>query len=62
MTDRTDNATGEELEVAFTEQQLVLLGRVLEEGSLGNSMEEVCLRIFREYSGQLFGSGGRTGS
>ena len=43
------------LEVAFTQQQLVLLQQVLEEGTYGNSIEEVVRTIFRQYSEQLFG-------
>ena len=43
------------LEVAFTEQQLVLLQQVLEDGKHGSSIEEVVRTIFRQYSEQLFG-------
>lgn len=41
--------------VPFTEQQLVLLQRVLEEGTFGKTIEEVCHGIFRQYTEQLFG-------
>jgi hypothetical protein len=43
------------LEVAFTQQQLVLLQQVLEEGRHGSTIEEVVRTIFRQYSEQLFG-------
>jgi hypothetical protein len=43
------------LEVAFTQQQLVLLQQLLDEGRHGNTMEEVVRTIFRQYSEQLFG-------
>jgi hypothetical protein len=43
------------LKVPFTEQQLTLLHKLLEEGSFGATMEEVCLNVFREYTRVLFG-------
>ena len=45
----------DKLKVPFTEQQLVLLRRLLEEGKLGGTLEEVCLKVFREYARVLFG-------
>lgn len=42
------------LAVPFTEQQLTLLRKVVEENRYGTSMEEVCLNIYREYTRQLF--------
>ena len=44
--------------VQFTEQQLVLLHKVLEEGTFGKTMEEVCHGIFRQFTEQLFGKDG----
>jgi hypothetical protein len=46
------------LKVPFTEQQLVLLQKVLEEGTFGNTIEEVCHSILRQYTDQLFGKDG----
>jgi hypothetical protein len=43
------------LKVPFTEQQLVLLRRLIEEGKFGSTLEEVCLSVFREYARVLFG-------
>lgn len=45
----------DKLKVPFTEQQLVLLEKVVEEARFGNTLEEVCLNIFREYTRVLFG-------
>lgn len=61
MTDRKDGSTNRELEVPFTEQQLILLDRLRDEGRFGGSMEEICLNVFREYAEQLFGGDGRRG-
>ncbi|MCE2689114.1 MAG: hypothetical protein LW862_04615 [Rubrivivax sp.] len=44
--------------VPFTEQQLVLLQKVVEEGTFGNTIEEVCHSILRQYTEQLFGKDG----
>jgi hypothetical protein len=44
--------------VPFTAQQLVLLQKVVDEGTLGHTHEEVCLGIFRAYTQQLFGTDG----
>jgi hypothetical protein len=46
----------EPLEVAFTEQQLVLLQQVVDAGTHGRTIEEVVRNIFRQHSEQLFGT------
>jgi hypothetical protein len=46
----------EPLEVAFTEQQLILLQQVVDAGTHGQTIEEVVRTIFRQYSEQLFGT------
>ena len=45
---------GAQLEVPFTEQQLILLRKVVDEGRYGKTIEEVCLNVYREYARQLF--------
>ncbi|HEX7054531.1 MAG TPA: hypothetical protein VF211_11425 [Burkholderiales bacterium] len=45
----------QKLKVRFTEQQLVLLNKLLAEGTFGKTLEEVCLNVYREYTRVLFG-------
>ena len=45
----------EKLKVRFTEQQLVLLRKLLAESTFGKTMEEVLLNVYREYTRVLFG-------
>ncbi len=46
------------LKVPFTAQQLVLLEKVVAEGTHGPTVEAVCLALYREYTLQLFGKDG----
>jgi hypothetical protein len=48
------------LKVPFTEQQLVLLRLLVDDGRYGATVEEVCLTIFRDYASQLFGGRGQS--
>jgi hypothetical protein len=41
--------------VRLTEQQLVLLEPLREEGTFGNTMEEVMINVFREYARTVLG-------
>jgi len=43
--------------VKFTEQQLVLINKVVAEGRMGTSREDVILAMFREYVRQTLGEG-----
>lgn len=47
---------GLSLKVPFTEQQLTLLRKVVEEGRFGGTLEEVCLNVYRESARVLFGT------
>lgn len=44
--------------VTFTEQQMMLLEKLKEQGDMGESYEEILPRVFREYMAQTFGVGG----
>jgi hypothetical protein len=48
------------LKVPFTEQQLVLLRQLIEDGRYGSTIEQVCMTIYRDYTAQLFGGDGRS--
>ena len=42
--------------VKFTEQQLVLIDKVVAEGNMGSTREDVILAMFRDYVRQTLGS------
>jgi uncharacterized protein with PIN domain len=46
------------VEVKFTEQQMMLLEKLKQEGTFGKTYEEIIPRVFREYVKQTFGVGG----
>jgi hypothetical protein len=54
MLEKDNGSRTSRLAVPFTEQQLTLLRKVVEEGSHGASIEDACLSIYREYTRQLF--------
>ena len=41
--------------VRFTEQQVVLLEQLLEEGTHGSTLEELAVNLLRDYSRQTLG-------
>jgi hypothetical protein len=45
--------------VKFTEQQLVLIDKVVAEGRMGRTREEVILAMFRDYVRQTLGGEAR---
>lgn len=44
-----------EVKVKFTEQQLVLLRPLLEEGIYGRTLEELAVTLLRDYARQMLG-------
>jgi hypothetical protein len=44
--------------VKFTQQQMMLLEKLKQEGTFGKSYEEIIPAVFREYVKQTFGVGG----
>jgi hypothetical protein len=56
---QSNPTAGIPLKVPFTEQQLVLLRQLVDDGRYGATVEQVCMTIFRDYTAQLFGGRGR---
>ena len=46
------------VKVTFTEQQMMLLDKLKQEGTFGKTYEEIIPAVFREYVNQTFGVGG----
>ena len=46
------------VQVKFTEQQMMLLEKLKDEGTLGKTYEEIIPKVFHEYVNQTFGVGG----
>lgn len=44
-----------DVSVRFTEQQVVLLNQLLDEGTHGNTLEELAVNKLRDYSRQMLG-------
>lgn len=49
---------GRKVEVKFTEQQMMLVDKLKQEGTFGKTYEEIIPAVFREYVNQTFGVGG----
>lgn len=45
----------DEVKVNFTEQQLLLLRPLLEEGTYGKTLEELVVNLLRDYARQMLG-------
>jgi len=46
------------VKVRFTQQQMLLLEKLKQEGKFGKTYEEIIPAVFREYVNQTFGVGG----
>ena len=46
------------VKVRFTQQQMILLEKLKQEGTFGKTYEEIIPKVFREYVNQTFGVGG----
>lgn len=49
---------GRKVKVKFTEQQMMLLDKLKQEGTFGKTYEEIIPAVFREYVTQTYGVGG----
>jgi hypothetical protein len=43
------------VKVRFTEQQILLLKEIMDEGVHGKNLNEIALKLFREYARQMLG-------
>ena len=47
--------TNKKVKVTFTEQQMMLLEKLKQEGTFGKTYEEIIPVVFRDYVNQTFG-------
>ena len=52
---KSESGAVHDVTVRFTEQQVVLLEQILEEGTHGSTLEELAVNLLRDYSRQKLG-------